>query len=42
MYARVLRPGRPLPPDAALLDGLRHEQRVVVTAMPEKVLSWAR
>lgn len=36
------RVGQPTPPDDEILRGLRSEQRVVVTVVPEKIVSWAR
>lgn len=36
------RVGQPSPPDDEILRGLRAEERVVVTVVPQKVLSWAR
>jgi len=32
----------PQPPDAELLRGLRAEQRVVLTLVPERVMCWSR
>ncbi len=36
------RVGQPTPPDDEILRGLRSEKRVVVTVVPEKIVSWAR